>query len=233
MLPEESLQELTALAGVVLAQNDLTTSLAEVCRIAVRAVPRTDGASITTFTEGRTTAAAASDDWARSLDELQFVEREGPCLDCARTGNVFRVRDLAVEPRWPFYAPVAAARGARSMLSLPMASEGKIIGALDLYSKEPDAFSAESASVAEVIAAHAGLASQVAAAFFSHRDVADQLREAMRSRAVIEQAKGVLMASRRLGEQQAFDLLVDLSQRSNRKLRDVAAAVVAEATAEG
>lgn len=228
-VPESSLRELTELAGVVLAQHDIASTLDEVCRIAVRAVPGTEAASITTFADGRPVAAAASDEWARGLDETQYEEHEGPCLDCTKTGLVFRVRDLAEDVRWPSYAPRAVERGARSVLSLPMASEGKVTGALNLYSRGPDAFSSEAVSMGEVVAAHAGLASQVAAAFFHHRDLAGQLREAMESRAQIEQAKGVLMGARRISADDAFSLLVELSQRSQRKLRDVARAVVEDA----
>ena len=60
--------------------------------------------------------------------------------------------------------------------------------------------------------------------------VAEQLQTAMRSRAVIEQAKGVLMGQRRCTSQEAFDVLVQRSQHTNRKLRDVAQAVVEQAT---
>jgi GAF domain-containing protein len=225
---DEALAELTALAGVVLGQTDLPATLREVCRIAVRAVPGVDGASVTTFPEGRP-GAIASDDWARDLDELQYAEHEGPCLDAYRTGNAFRVRDIAADTRWPSYLPHAAQRGARSMMSLPMAAEGKIIGALNVYARDVDAFGAEEVSIATIVAAHAGLASQVAAAFFRHRDLAEQMSTAMQSRAVIEQAKGVLMATEHCEPDEAFDRLVTMSQHANRKLRDVAAQVVAAA----
>jgi transcriptional regulator with GAF, ATPase, and Fis domain len=222
------MQELAALAGVVLAQVDLESTLVEICRIAVRAVPRAEGASVTTFPQGRP-GALASDTWAQELDELQYAEHEGPCLDAYRTGNAFRIRDLDCEPRWPSYVPLAVKHGARAMMSLPMAAEGNIIGALNVYSRTPDAFDAEAASVGEIVAAHAGLASQVSAAFFGHRDLAEQMEVALRSRAVIEQAKGVLMATRTCSADDAFAQLVTRSQHANRKLREIAADIVRDA----
>ena len=225
-LNDEALDTLTALAGVALSQSDLEAALVEICRLATRAVPGTQGVSVTTFQHGRP-AALASDDWARGLDELQYVEHEGPCLDAYRTGNAFRIRDMADEPRWPSYVPRAVAHGAMSMMSIPMAAEGNNIGALNLYSREPEMFDGEKASVAEIIAAHAGLAVQVSAALFGHRALAEQLSEAMQSRAVIEQAKGIIMATNRCDADAAFKTLVRLSQTSNRKLRDVAQEVVA------
>jgi GAF domain-containing protein len=221
-VPDQTLRELQALAGVVLGQESLSEALDEVCRIAVRAVPGTDGASITSFTEGGPRAVAASDPWAEALDELQHAEHEGPCLDAARTGLVFRIRDIGEELRWPSYAPRAVERGVQSMVSLPMTTESKTLGALNMYSRRPDAFSAEEISVAEILAGHASLATQVAAALFHHQALAEQLREAMTSRASIEQAKGILMATAGCGADEAFELLKQQSQHDNRKLRDVA-----------
>lgn len=231
-VPEEALRELTALSGVVLMQTDLPATLIEICNIAVRAVPGVEGASITTFPEGRP-GAVASDPWAQELDELQFGEHEGPCLDAFRTGNLFRVRDLANEPRWPSYVPRIVEKGARSLMSLPMSAQGKVIGALNLYARTPDAFDSDAVSLAEIAAGHAGLASEVSAAFFRHRDLAEQFAAAMKSRAVIEQAKGIVMASRHCDAEEAFAYLVSASQHSHRKLRDITQDLVASIVDRG
>jgi GAF domain-containing protein len=232
-LTEESVRELAQLSGVVLAQQDLLSTHQEITCIALRALPGADGVSITTFRDGRPEASAASSDWARQLDEMQYLEHEGPCLDSARTGNVFRIADVAAETRWPGYLPRAGAAGVRSLLSVPLAAEGRLIGALNLYAKAPEAFTPESVSVAEIIAAHTGLATQVASAYFGQRELADQLRQAMESRAVIEQAKGVVLSARGCDADEAFTLLRQASQQRNVKLRDVAAQVVAARSADG
>lgn len=226
---DDALQELAALAGVVLVATDLPETLGEICRIAVRAVPGAEGASVMTLPEGRP-VAVSSDEWSRSLDELQFAEQEGPCLDAYRTGNSFRVRDFTSDSRWPSYAGQALSRGAQSMLSLPLMAQGNLVGALNLYARQPNAFDAEAASLAQVVAGHVGLASQVCAAFFRHRDLAEQLAEAMRSRAVIEQAKGIVMAQQRCDADTAFGILRTASQNTNRKLRDIAVETVEHAT---
>jgi GAF domain-containing protein len=225
---QEALEELTALAGVVLVTTDLPSTLIEICRIAVRAVPGAEGASVTTHREGGP-AAVGSDDWSQQLDETQFEEHEGPCLDAFRSGTVFRVRDFTTDNRWPSYSERALKLGVVSMLSLPLSAQGSVIGALNLYARKAEAFDAEAASIGQIVAGHVGLASQVSAAFFKHRDLADQLAEAMRSRAVIEQAKGVLMAQQRCDADAAFDLLRTTSQHSNRKLRELAAEIVTHA----
>ena len=223
---DDSLRQLSALAGAVLGQDDLSSTLQEVTRIAVATLPGSEGASITGFRDGHPAVVATDSEWSRQLDELQYEEREGPCLDATRTGNVFRVRDLREDSRWPFYAQRAVALGALSMISLPMSSEGRVVGALNVYSRQTDGFSAEEVALGELMAAQAGIAMQVAASFFQHRDLALQMQQALASRAVIEQAKGILMAARGCTDAEAFSILVELSQSSNRKLRDVAAAVV-------
>jgi GAF domain-containing protein len=225
-IDDAALNELMGLAGLPLAHDDLPAALSELCRIAVRVVPRAEGASFTSFTEAGPGAAAASDPWAASLDELQYTEHEGPCLDGGRTGVSFRVRDTAVDPRWPSYMPRALELGARSMMSLPMTTESKVIGALNLYSRSVDAFDAEAVALGELFAGHASLASQVSASLFDQRQLAEQLRDAMRSRATIEQAKGILMATTRCDPEQAFELMVQQSQHQNRKLREIAEELV-------
>ena len=225
-LSYESARDLAQLAGVMLSEPDLPAALRRVTTLAVSILPHCDGASLTMRSDGVPTCAAASDDWAYGLDELQYREQEGPCLDCLREGSVMRVRDLARDSRFPTYGERAAARGAHSVLSLPLAADGRTVGALNLYSRRPDVFDGPALAMGELLAAHAALAVQAATAYYSHRDLADQLREAISSRAVIEQAKGVLMAQRQCTANEAFELLVAASQRSNRKLREVAQAMV-------
>lgn len=221
--------ELAQLAGLVLSEPDVDAALTRVTLVAVAVVEPCDGASLTMRRAGVPDAPASSDEWARSLDELQFAEQEGPCLNCLREGSVMRVRDLGEDERFPSYGPRAAERGALSALSLPLAADGRTVGALNLYSRGRDAFGREELALGELLAAHAALAVQAAVAYYSSRDLADQMRAAMGSRADIEQAKGVLIARERISPERAFERLVAMSQTTNRKLREVAAELVAEA----
>ena len=225
-LSHDTALELAKLAGLALAEPDLDTALVAITRVAVSVVEPCDGCSLTMRDRGVPAAPVADSDWSLELDRLQFVEQEGPCLDCMREGSVMRSRDLAADGRFPHYGPKAAERGAHSALSLPLASDGRTVGALNLYSRRPDAFDSDTVAVGELLAAHASLAISAAAAYYSSRDLADQMRQALTSRAVIEQAKGVLLARQGGTPDEAFSTLVELSQRSNRKLRDVAQAIV-------
>jgi GAF domain-containing protein len=226
ILRHETALELAKLAGLVLTEPDLDTALIAVTRVAVSAVPACDGASLTMRQRGVPSAPVASDPWAVELDQLQFVEQEGPCLDCLREGSVMRSPDLANDGRFPHYGPKAAARGGLSTLSLPLSADGRTVGALNLYSRQADAFDHETVALGELLAAHASLAVSAATAYYSSRDLADQMRQALDSRAVIEQAKGVLMSQQGTDADAAFAMLVELSQKSHRKLREVAQSVV-------
>ncbi len=86
--------------------------------------------------------------------------------------------------------------------------------------------------VATTFAGHAAVTLFNAALYAGARDEVAQMKQALASRAQIEQAKGIIMAQERCGAEQAFAILVDLSSRSNRKLRDIAETVVAEASGE-
>ena len=131
---------------------------------------------------------------------------------------------MEAEDRWPDYAPGAAAAGIGSVLSVPLPMQESVTGALNLYSTTTHAFDDESMEVARGFAGYAAVAN--AQLYATTATLARQMQEAMESRAVIEQAKGVITGQNRCSEQEAFDRLVRASQSRNRKLRDIAAAVV-------
>jgi GAF domain-containing protein len=222
-----------ALSRVVLVGRSLEDVLGEITAIATPGIPGAESTSITLIRGERGYTVAHDGEMALAADELQYQEDAGPCLDAGRGGVVLRVDDLRTETRWPRYTARVVDTGARSSLSVPLPYQDATVGALNIYSGTPEAFAtpesldaglqvAEAVAVAVVNAdAHAQLA-----------DHARNMRVAMDSRAVIEQAKGVLMAQRHIDADQAFDILRDASQRYNRKLRDISEGIVAS-TQEG
>ncbi len=119
--------------------------------------------------------------------------------------------------------------GCHSSLSIGLPVQEQVAGALNVYAAKPHAFDDDAIGVAETFAGYAAVALSNAHLYDTTARLAQHLQRAMESRAVIEQAKGVIMAGRRCGPDEAFRILVKLSQDSNRKLRDVAAALVARA----
>src|SRR3712207_4285318 len=171
---------------------------------------------------------------ALAADELQYQQDQGPCMDAGRGGVVLRIDDMHTEQRWPDYVQrVRASTPVRSSLSVPLPYQGSVIGALNIYSSQQAAFAkpqslAAGLDTAETIA----VAVANADAHWRLGEQARNMRLAMDSRAIIEQAKGVLMAQRRVDAEQAFEILREASQRYNRKLRDIAQGIVDGAQAQ-
>ena len=156
--------------------------------------------------------SASSSQVAYDSDTAQFETDQGPCLDAIRKQHTIVIDDLETDDRWPEYRAKALALGVRSMLSLRLFMSEHTIGALDLYSKRANAFDHHSQIVGQVFASHAFVALKAATTEAG-------LNTAIRSRDVIGQAKGIVMARRHLTADLAFDLLRNLSQRRNQPLR--------------
>jgi GAF domain-containing protein len=164
------------------------------------------------------------------MDAEQYRSDRGPCLEAWRTGAEVRIDDTAADEFWPEFCAGAVDHGVRATLSLPVRSTGSVIGALNLYSRRPGHFS--DLDLDRVRAWSAGAATVIAnaMALADARALNDNLREALRSRASIDQAIGLIMAGGGRTPEEAFQLLVRASQRENRKLRDVAQAMVEAAS---
>ena len=211
------------LARVVVGGRDLSNVLGEVTSVVRRALPGCEATSITLIRGERAFTAAHDGQMALDADELQYQRGYGPCLDAGRAGQVFLVEDMAAEQRWPEYARHAAAHGVGSSLSVPLPFQSSSIGALNSYAGRAHAFGNEDQALAEEVASWVALAVGNAEAAARTTEELAQLRTAMKSRAVIEQAKGRLMERHQIDEDQAFTLLTHASQKTNIKLRDVAA----------
>lgn len=160
-------------------------------------------------------SVAASSDLPSQVDALQAETGQGPCLDAAFEHETVRVADTRTETRWPAFASRAWGIGAGSMLSFQLFVEGDTLGALNLYSSEPNAFDDESERVGLLFAAHAAIA-------YAAANEQSHLNQALTTRDLIGQAKGVLIERFKLTGDQAFALLVSASMATNTRLRDVA-----------
>jgi GAF domain-containing protein len=210
------------LAGVVIVGRELPEVLTEIVQISRSVMPGADATSITLIRDERAFTAAFDGQIAMDADELQYERGYGPCLDAGRAGELFVVDDMAAEQRWPDYAVHAAQRGVGSSLSVPLPFQGATIGALNNYSVRPHAFGEADVALGEEVAAFVAIAVGNAEAAARATDDVLNMRRAMASRGVIEQAKGILMERYKITAEQAFTLLTHASQRNNVKLRDVA-----------
>jgi GAF domain-containing protein len=221
------------LARVVLVDRALDEVLTEIVQIARRAIPGSEASSITLIREDRGFTAAFDGQIAMDADELQYERGYGPCLDAGRSGALFVVQDMKSEDRWPDYAAHVAELGVRSSLSVPLPFQGATIGALNNYSRHAGAFGEVDVTIGEEVAAFVAIAVGNAEAAARATDDVANMRRAMASRAVIEQAKGILMERYKITAEQAFTLLTHASQRSNVKLRDIAEELTATGVLHG
>ncbi|HJQ46869.1 MAG TPA: GAF and ANTAR domain-containing protein [Amycolatopsis sp.] len=222
-MTERDSTDLTELLGPVVRtiepEPDVEQTVERIVKTAVTTVPGTEFAGVSLLEGGRMRSIAPTSDLIARLDALQHALREGPCVDAAFDRPIYRVAEIATDSRWPRFAAAAAAEGIASMLGVRLFTTSTNLGALNLYSTRPDAFDDDAEHVTDLFAAHAAVALAG-----SRRQ--EQLKQALRTRDTISMAKGILMERHQIGDEQAFHLLVQASQHSNRKLHDVAAWLV-------
>jgi len=215
-LPPDLGEVMGAIARTLQEEHgDVDRTLQSITDASVTTVPGADFASVSLVSGRRVEPRGATSALAAEIDALQTEFDQGPCLDALREQVTVRVEDFATEQRWPRFAAAAAGRGAGSLLSFQLFTDGSNLGALNLYAGTPGAFDARSESVGLIFAAHAAIA-------LSAARQEQNLRTALDGRDLIGQAKGILMERYRLTAQQAFELLVRSSTHTNRKLFAIA-----------
>ncbi|HUR17943.1 MAG TPA: GAF and ANTAR domain-containing protein [Acidimicrobiales bacterium] len=226
--PDHLAQSVAALSRFFVGDGTLAETLLRVAELSQQAVPGADFAGITMLVEGRPRTGIFTDEASPDLDATQYETGVGPCLDAFRHQTIYRIDSTEKDTTWPAFSEAASARGVKSTLSLPLVANHEGVGALNLYSRFEGAFSDEDEEVGMQFANQAGIVLANAQAYWDAHQLSQDLNEAMKSRAVIEQAKGILMAQGRNADE-AFQILVRASQRENIKLREVAAGLVNQA----
>jgi transcriptional regulator with GAF, ATPase, and Fis domain len=200
----------------------LDLTLQKVAELALDTVPGCDFVGVS-IREGksRVTTPVATDAMAEQADNLQYELGEGPCLDAVWVRDQNLIEDMSTETRWPRWAPLAADLGIMSVLSTRLATGPNVVGALNLYSASPHAFSSESAITAHIYATHASAALTLQTQIVG-------LQTGMQTRHSIGVAQGLLMHRYGLDQENAFQVMRRLSSHQNIKLRDIAARVIDE-----
>jgi GAF domain-containing protein len=220
-----ALDEATAfeqLGTVALSEHSLHSVLQTVADLTKQVMPGIIEASVSVLVADRATTMVYTGQLALDLDESQYGRGYGPCLHAASSGETVLVDDARTEARWSDYMKSAVDRGCLSSLSIPLGSPTNMGAGLNIYAREPAAFDEDSRRIGHRFARFAGVAVANINAYQSAREQADNLQVALESRAVIDQAKGILMERYRLTADEAFKLLAQASMASNCKLRVVA-----------
>ena len=174
---------------------------------------------------------ASSSESMTVLELFQIQSNEGPCVDCFRDGIAITNHSLSeADGRWPLFTPLAMAQGFRAVDSLPMRLRGRTIGALNLFRTHQGALSDDDVIVAQ------GLADVATIAILQHRSSIDasalnaQLNNALNSRVIIEQAKGMICQSTGCNMDEAFNRLRAHARNHNEGLTNLATRIVSKTT---
>ncbi len=220
---------LWGLSGIVAGAESLDRILSHVADFAVAAIPGAQGVGVTLLEAGRADTVVASADFVRAVDDIQYRLMEGPCVTAAAEGRTVVSGSLAAYRLWPRFGPRVAQLGVQSALSLPLVVGDEVIGAMNVYARGADVFGEHAARLGELFAEPAAVAVRNAQVLEQARRLTEQLRTALSSRAVIDQALGILMSRTGVAPDEAFASLRRLSQTGNVKLAVVAQGIVDEA----
>jgi GAF domain-containing protein len=222
--PANATEALERLGQLSLRDLSMEGLLQTVADLAKTVMPGHTEVSVSLLVKDSPSTVASTGQLATDLDESQYERGHGPCLHAARTGELTEIADTRTDSRWPDYMPRAAEHGALSSLSVPLVidDDEQVAGGLNIYAREPHAFDEDSRSAATRFAPYAAVAAGNLHAYRSAVDRADNLQAALETRGVIDQAKGILMDRHKLTADQAFQVLAQMSMKTNRKLRAVA-----------
>jgi GAF domain-containing protein len=221
------LQTLSRFAVVLPVRYDLEAALSELTE-SVTAVLGLCGSGVTMAEEGHLRFVTAVSQASRELERNQEEQQAGPCREAYETGAVVRVTDVRKESaRWPEFSATATRLSVAGVAGIPMRLADQIIGALNLYSPEPREWSDVDIAVAGVLADVATSYVVNASKLRQQEQLSEQLQEALESRVVIEQAKGITAYKNAVTIDQAYQLMRRHARNNNASLRLVAEAIVA------
>jgi hypothetical protein len=227
---DEGVKAFQSLAELIYQADSYAEVYDAICRTAVDAVPGCDHACVTTMRSGEPAVCeAATDEVARHIDRLELETGEGPCVD-AILSQVFECDpDITQDCAWPRLAErVLAETPVRGMAGYRIFVGGRKAGALNLFSDTPGAFTREAGNMGAIMASFASVALAAAAEHESARG----LRDALDSNREIGKAMGLLMATRGVSDEEAFQMLRETSSKLNTRLADVARRLVEQHNAD-
>jgi GAF domain-containing protein len=225
---------LRGLAGLVAGARGVIELLGEVAEFAAHAIPGVDGAGVALIdaTQGKPALqiGTATARFVHEIDTVQYNElNEGPCITCMQSRRATVSGSLGSDSRWPRFGGRVARMGVHSALSLPLMLGDHAIGAINCYATSQDAFGEHAVRLGSQFAGPAAVSIYNAQLLAGAHERAEQLQRALESRALIDQAIGIIRSRSGASAEWAFARLVRMSQTENTKLHVIAERLVAEA----
>ena len=220
---------LAGLSGLLTGPRPVQETMVRIAEFAVRAVPGAEGAGLTMLEDDRPQTVVASAEFVHAVDDVQYGLGEGPCLVAVETRRTQTSGSLGGDARWPRFGPRVGRMGVHSAVSLPLLLPDRVVGALNVYAHGKDAFGSEAVRIGEMFARPAAVSVHNAQILAQSQRLAEQLGAALVSRAVIDQALGVIMSRTGATPEEAFERLRAMSQSQHVKVAEVARALLDEA----
>jgi transcriptional regulator with GAF, ATPase, and Fis domain len=224
--PLDTQQALSELGLIRLGAQSLNAALLRIADITKRSVPNVHEVSVTVMKGNTPRTAVFTGPLAVDLDERQYESGFGPCIDAAVSGDLILVDTNNADNPYPDFSRSARRAGINQVLSIGLPSTAQTPAGLNLYATDRRAMDPETVALLETLATYAAVAVGNAVTHSTTTELVEQIQELVKSRAVIEQAKGILMAQHNYSAADAFAALTHMSQNSNIRLRDVAGAIV-------
>jgi GAF domain-containing protein len=219
-------QAFAELALITVNGDRPEATLRRVAELAKHSLRRVQDVSLTVINDGHPHSVVFTGPLAVDLDERQYELGFGPCLDAAKTGQTLVVDTGSHDSPYREFARIAARAGVRHAVSVGLPIGQRSIGGLNIYRTGDGPLRPTFLEHAEVFAHYAAVAVNNVASYAAATNEVKHLQIAMASRAVIEQAKGIIMARDRCTADDAFEMLKRISQTRNVKLQQIAQAVV-------
>ena len=227
-----------SLSDSLAPEEKVDTTLGRIANLSVQIVHGCDFSGVSLVENGSIRTVGHTSPLVKEIDEIQYATHQGPCLsaigdeggpDGPRT---FEIVSMAEDRTWPEFSSRAADKGLNSLLAFTLRTPQKVLGSLNLYATRPEAFDFADRTIGAIFAAHASVALANAQAMERAQRRVDELLDGYAHREVIGQAKGILMEREGCTEEQAFAILARVSQRLEKRLRDVAMDVIESRSSE-
>jgi GAF domain-containing protein len=215
-------ERISHIARLLDSDDEGEAALSRLSGLGVDLVPGVTGAAVTIAAGGQHHTFAASDARIDGLHQMQFAAGQGPVVETLRYNETRHVRDTSADDRWQAFCRAACQAGFSSLITMPLHTGQQPAGAVALYADRPGAFNGAAHDIALLFAAQGGTAVHNAEVYGACRDMVGNLQVTLETRAVIEQAKGVLHAKLAISMDEAFELLRRASQNTNQKVRVLA-----------
>jgi GAF domain-containing protein len=220
------------LQRVLIQSPDTDRLLDRIASLAAAVTTPPSSCGITLRRDGEISTVAFSSALAKQSDEIQYTHGQGPCLHSLRIGKVVHIPDMEADSRWPKYQVAAIALGVRASVSIPLIVDEKPVGALNIYTDSARDFTADDIDNVSAFAAQASASLTLVMRHSEQLALEEQLRNALSTRAIIDQALGIIMAQQRCNSTEAFAVLRKTSQDRNVRVAEIASELILQVTGQ-